>query len=175
MEGKPALLVATGDQIGLLRQRHGVRRTMFLAVSHHREGLFPRIAVAGTQHTSREHHGVHGIASGEDIFETRQQIALVVVGNGFLELEQVGGVLLQGVFDLHLHTMPLGAVFRLVLQRRRHQHVVVGILEHHILVKFNEELLAVEVAGLVLRLAAHSLRRLRVLWSTAGIALLGAR
>ena len=165
MESKVALLVGACHQVG---------QRVVAAVTHHGQHLVPGLAVARIEHTAGQHQGVHSVAGAEDILITRQHIALGEVGNGLLELEEVGGVLAQRVAQLHHHTHAAGTVFGLLLHGRRDQHIVVGVLEHHIFVKLNEELPRLEVARLVLWLAGHSLGRLRVLGAARRVALLGA-
>ena len=164
VEGEVALFVGTGHKRG---------GCIGVAVGRHGQHLAPRLPAAGVAHLSGQHQGVHVGSGGEDIFVAGQQVAFGEVGDGFLELEEVGGIGPQAVVQLHQHPLAFHAVVGFLRHGGRHQHVLGGVFEHHKFVELDEELRGLEVACLVEGLAAHHLGRLAVARPSAGVSLPG--
>jgi hypothetical protein len=59
----------------------------------------------------------------------------------------------------------------LLLHGRRHEYIVGGVLEHHILVELDVELVRVEMETAIVGLASKGYRRSLILGPSCGIAL----
>ena len=80
---------------------------------------------------------------------------------------------MKGILDFHQHPTVFGGVFGFLVEWRRHKDVVVGVLEDHVFVKLDIELVRIKVTRLVGRLGTQSHRRVSVLGASRGEALLG--
>lgn len=93
-----------------------------------------RVQGVAVLHCAGNHHRVNSAAGGEDVGVSRELVAFVVVGDGIRECQRVGGVGVQGVFEIDDEVLSPEPVLRRLYLWRREEYVA-GLLHDDVLVE----------------------------------------
>ena len=140
----------------------GVERVDLCRIVEHDECLAHRVALLCAHSATCHIHRVDGGACREDVSHTRQFVTLVVVADTAAEVERVGGVGLECVENINLHSTTAYGKCRLLLHCGRYEELLLLVGELHILVKLNIDSLLVKVHCAIGRGDIHNHRRQRV-------------
>ena len=171
LDDKSSAAVGARDALQRLTGEDGVGE---IAVESHQDAFY-WFQVLGIKHISRHLHGVYLLAGREAVGIVAQGIALVVVGDGVAEVDGIGGIGLERVFQLDDDALSGRLDFGHLYLRWRHHHVLRGILDLDKLVEVDDHLARSDVCRLVGRRGTHHSRRLFVVPSAVGLSHFGAR
>ena len=167
------LLVEDIVTVGILQSKHSVasvgdtadgEASSAVGSRHAQHGLFAEDAVTlvgiqphedaldglkvlGFKHISAYLHGVYLIACGETVSVIAQWVALVVVRDGITEVDGIGGIGLQTVFQFHENSLSLRFNLRRFQLWRRHYYFLGGILQFDKLIEIDVNFLARYLCG----------------------------
>ena len=139
------------------------------------EYAFDGLEVLRVEHVAGHFHRVYVVACGERVGIVAQRIVFVVVGYGVGEVNGVGGVGLERVFQLDNDFLSRRRYFRLFDLRGRYYDFFRRVVYLYIFVEVNAYFLLLDVYSLVLRRCAHDDGRRLVVPSAVGLPHLGAR
>ena len=161
-QGEHALIISAANAF---QRQTGECGVVQIAVQTH-DNVLHGLQVIGPQHHTRHGHSVDGLACRESKSIAIQLVALVVVFNRVGEVDDISGILLQRVTELHGHFFAHCSDERLGLWCRRNDNLFLLVLEVNDLVKGDFHLVAFEIDGSWLGRCLHHLRR-RIITRTA--------
>ena len=150
------LEVAQGEHTLVIGAAHALQRQagecaiIEVAVYSH-DHVLHRLQVIGPQHDARHGQRVDGLACRESKGVAIELVALVVVFDSVRKVDNIGGVFLQRVTELHRHFLAHRADERLCLRGRRNDDLFLLVLEVNDLIKRDFHLVALEVERIGLR------------------------
>lgn len=139
------------------------------------EDAFNGLEVLRVEHVSCHFERVDVVACRESVGVVAQRVALVVVADGVGEVDGVGGVGLERVFNLHHDALSGGLDFGRLDLRRRYDDLLGGVVHLDIFVEVDAYLARLDVYALVGGRASGYSRRRLVIPSAVGLSHPGAR
>ena len=167
------VLVGPGDEIWRPTGRL-VEKAVARPVVETDKHLLHRFTGLSVQHLPRKGKRIKHLSRRKRILVILEHIAFVEVLDGVAQVDGIGGVGLQAFLETDDQGLVAELDVGFVLQRRRHQHVLVGVVEGDILVEGDFYFLTIKINATILWLRINHFRGCDVLGSTCGCYHIGA-
>ncbi len=170
--GEPVIAqaVEAGDIMGAVLG-HG--RIVEVAVQHHDQGAVG-LAAEGHGHSAGELEGIDIAARGKSISEMPEYIALVIIAEGVAEIEGIGSIGLERVFEVYGHRLQFELHRRLDLRHGKCDQFLARVFQVDILIEGEHDLIALEMQGIQLWLRRQKHGRKGILGTARGRDHIGA-